>query len=254
MSIPEAGPGSSGGWLRAPGSSGGWLRARLVGREEQTATGQTLRFDVPDWRGHHPGQHVDVRLTADNGYQAVRSYSLAAPARGHTIELGVQTAPGGEVSSYLNDALPEGAEVEVKGPLGSWFVWTPHDKGPLVLVAGGCGIVALMAMLRARRAAEPTNETCTLMCSVRKPEDLWYAGELAAPTGTETIRVLYTRQAPCGASRSVGRLTAEDLEGVLSSSEARCSICGPTGFVEHAADLLQYLGQPPDTIRTERFG
>ncbi|MXG30360.1 ferredoxin reductase [Streptomyces sp. YIM 132580] len=234
--------------------SAGWLRARLIGRQEQTATGQTLRFDVPGWPGHRPGQHLDVRLTADDGYQAVRSYSLAAPADGPTVELGVQTAPGGEVSPYLNDVLPDNAEVEVKGPLGGWFVWTPQLKGPLILIAGGCGIVPLMAMLRTRRAADPTSDTCALLCSVRSPQDLWYADELSAASGNETIRVVYTRHAPGGASRPTGRLTASDLEELPTSPKTRCYVCGPTGFVEHAADLLQSQGQPPDTIRTERFG
>ncbi|WP_338701915.1 ferredoxin reductase [Streptomyces sp. Q6] len=233
---------------------GGWRRARLTAREDQTATGRTLRFHVPGWPGHRPGQHLDVRLTADDGYQAVRSYSLAAPADGDTVELGVQSAPDGEVSPYLNDVLPLDAEVEVKGPLGGWFVWTPQDRGPLLLVAGGCGIVPLMAMLRARRAAGPDGDPCALLCSVRGPDNLWYAKELADPVGGEDIRVLYTRRAPAGAGRPAHRITPDDLNGLPASPDTRCYVCGPTGFVERAADLLQSLGHPPDTIRTERFG
>ncbi|WP_030760711.1 FAD-binding oxidoreductase [Streptomyces griseus] len=235
-------------------SSGGWRRARLTSREGQTTTGRTLRFDVPGWPGHRPGQHLDVRLTADDGYQAVRSYSLAAPASGETVELGVQTAPDGEVSPYLNEVLPLGAEVEVKGPLGGWFVWTPEDRGPLLLVAGGCGVVPLVAMLRARRAAGVPGDPCSLVCSVRAPDELWYAKELADPAGTEDVRVLYTRQAPPGEERPAHRLAPDDLEGLPASPETRCYVCGPTGFVEHAAALLQSRGHPPGSIRTERFG
>ncbi|MFE6225928.1 FAD-binding oxidoreductase [Streptomyces sp. NPDC057854] len=237
-----------------PSAAGGWRRARLTAREEQTATGRALRFEVPGWPGHLPGQHVDVRLTADDGYQAVRSYSLAAPATGETVELGVQTAPGGEVSPYLNEVLPIGAEVEVKGPLGGWFVWTPETRGPLLLVAGGCGVVPLMAMLRARRATGAPADPCALVCSVRDPGELWYAKELADPSGTEDVRVLYTRQAPPGDERPAHRLAPDDLEGLPASPETRCYVCGPTGFVEHATALLQSRGHPPGSIRTERFG
>ncbi|MHB9757411.1 ferredoxin reductase [Streptomyces sp. BYX5S] len=239
--------------VRRPATNG-WRRARLTAREDQTATGRTLRFHVPGWPGHRPGQHVDVRLTADDGYQAVRSYSLAAPADGDTVELGVQTAPDGEVSPYLNEVLPIGAEVEVKGPLGGWFVWTPQERGPLLLVAGGCGVVPLMAMLRARRAAGISDAPCALLCSVRAPDDLWYAKELADPAGSEDIRVLYTRQAPPGEGRPARRIAPDDFDGLPMSPDTRCYLCGPTGFVEHAAALLQSLGHPPNTIRTERFG
>ncbi|MFJ3818621.1 FAD-binding oxidoreductase [Streptomyces sp. NPDC090056] len=237
-----------------PSAAGGWRRARLTARREQTTTGRTLRFEVPGWSGHRPGQHLDVRLTADDGYQAVRSYSLAAPAADETIELGVQTAPGGEVSPYLNEDLPVGAEVEVKGPLGGWFVWTPETRGPLLLVAGGCGVVPLMAMLRARRAARASVDPCAFVCSVRDLGELWYATELADPAGTEDVRVLYTRQAPPGEERPAHRLAPDDLEGLPASPETRCYVCGPTGFVEHAAALLQSRGHPSAAIRTERFG
>ncbi|MGW1223880.1 ferredoxin reductase [Streptomyces sp. NPDC001515] len=235
-------------------ATGGWRRARLTAREPQTATGRTLRFEVPGWPGHRPGQHVDVRLTADDGYQAVRSYSLAAPADGDTVELGVQSAPDGEVSPYLTDVLPVGAEVELMGPLGGWFVWTPRDRGPLLLVAGGCGIVPLMAMLRARRAAEPSGDPCALLCSVRGPDELWYTKDLTDPTGSEDIRIVYTRRTGPGVSRPAGRVTRDDFGGLPASPDTRCYVCGPTGFVERAADLLQSLGHPPQTIRTERFG
>ncbi|MER6345243.1 FAD-binding oxidoreductase [Streptomyces sp. NPDC001595] len=231
----------------------GWRRARLTERTKQTATGRTLEFEVPHWPGHLPGQHVDVRLTADNGYQAVRSYSLAAPADTDRIELGIQAALGGEVSPYLADDLPVGAEIEVKGPLGGWFVWTPQDRGPLLLIAGGSGVVPLMAMLRARLASV-SDDPCALLYSVRGPDDVWYATELDAAADVVGVRLLYTRTAPDGSERPAGRLTERDLPVLPSPAAARCYVCGPTGFVEHAAALLLAAGHAPDQIRTERFG
>ncbi|MFG2332623.1 ferredoxin reductase [Streptomyces sp. NPDC048604] len=231
----------------------GWRRARLTERTDQTATGRTLRFEVPQWPGHLAGQHVDVRLTADDGYQAVRSYSLAAPADTDGIELGVQATAGGEVSPYLANALPVGAEVEVKGPLGGWFVWTPQDRGPLLLVAGGSGVVPLMAMLRARLGTA-SDEPCTLLYSVRGPDEVWYAAELDAAADPVRVRRLYTRTAPAGFERPAGRMTQPDLLDLPPSSGTRCYVCGPTGFVEHVSALLLATGYAPGQIRTERFG
>ncbi|MFG2821656.1 ferredoxin reductase [Kitasatospora sp. NPDC048365] len=231
----------------------GWRRARLTERTEQTATGRTLKFEVPRWPGHLPGQHVDVRLTADDGYQAVRSYSLAAPADTNSIELGIQSALEGEVSPYLADDLPVGADVEVKGPLGGWFVWTPQEPGPLLLVAGGSGIVPLMAMLRARLASA-SDEPCTLLYSVRDPDEVWYPAELDATAHPVHVRRLYTRRAPEGSERPAGRMTKHDLLDLPATAATHCFVCGPTGFVEHAAILLLTNGYTPDQIRTERFG
>ncbi|MFE6358254.1 ferredoxin reductase [Streptomyces rochei] len=235
------------------GRPAGWRPAALVAREKQTATGRTLRFDVPGWPGHLPGQHVDVRLTADDGYQAVRSYSLASPAHGTAVELGIQSVPGGEVSPYLADDLPVGAEIEVKGPLGGWFVWNGSSDGSLLLLAGGSGIVPLMAMLRARRDTR-YDSPCVLLYSVRDPQEIWYADELHGAEPFLTVRVLYTRRAPAGAARPAGRITAADLQGLPIPADSRCYVCGPTGFVEHSADLLRAAGHPADHIRTERFG
>ncbi|GAT80241.1 oxidoreductase [Streptomyces sp. F-3] len=234
-----------------------WLPARLTQRTDQTATGRALRFDVPGWPGHAPGQHVDVRLTADDGYQAVRSYSLAAPSDGRIIELGVQVAPGGEVSPYLADDLPVGALVEVKGPLGGWFRWTPGDRGPLLLIGGGAGVVPLMAMLRARRATAVRTEPCVLIYSVRDPDEVWYARELSTPAAGEDLRILYTRRAPAGSPRPAGRITAGDLPGPEDPPKdpaATTYVCGPTAFVEHVNGLLLSAGRSPEHIRTERFG
>ncbi|MCX5166610.1 ferredoxin reductase [Streptomyces antibioticus] len=229
----------------------GWRRARLTERTVQTATGRTLTFEVARWPGHLPGQHVDVRLTAADGYQAVRSYSLAAPADTDRIELGVQAVPGGEVSPYLADDLPVDAEVEVKGPLGGWFVWTPEEPGPLLLIAGGSGIVPLMAMLRARLASA-SDAPCTLLYSVRGPDEVWYATELDSAAQHTHIRRLYTRLAPADSERPAGRVTKLDL--LPPAEGSRCYVCGPTGFVEHVSALLLGAGHAPDQIRTERFG
>jgi ferredoxin-NADP reductase len=230
-----------------------WRRARLTERTEQTATGRTLKLEVLQWPGHLPGQHVDVRLTAADGYQAVRSYSLAAPADTDHIELGVQPASGGEVSPYLADDLPVGAEVEVKGPLGGWFVWTPQEPGSLLLVAGGSGIVPLMAMLRARLATASI-ESCTLLYSVRAPDEVWYATELGVADHYVRVRRLYTRLAPTASERPAGRMKKSDLLDLPPSAGTRCYVCGPTGFVEHVSDLLLTTGYAPGQIRTERFG
>ncbi|SEB62426.1 ferredoxin reductase [Streptomyces sp. TLI_105] len=231
----------------------GWRRARLTERTRQTSTGRTLGLEVPQWPGHLPGQHVDIRLTAADGYQAVRSYSLAAPADTDRIELGIQAARGGEVSPYLADDLPLGAEVEVKGPLGGWFVWTPQEPVPLLLVAGGSGIVPLMAMLRARLTAA-SDEPCTLLYSVRDPDEVWYGTELDTAEHHVRVRRLYTRLAPDNSRRPAGRMTELDLRDVPPSAETRCYVCGPTGFVEHVSALLLATGHAPDQIRTERFG
>ncbi|MFD7569283.1 FAD-binding oxidoreductase [Streptomyces sp. NPDC059810] len=231
----------------------GWQRARLTERTKQTATGRTLKLEVRQWPGHLPGQHVDVRLTAGDGYQAVRSYSLAAPADADSIELGIQAAFGGEVSPYLADDLPVGAEVEVKGPLGGWFVWAPQEPGPLLLIAGGSGIVPLMAMLRARLTST-SDEPCTLLYSVRGPDEVWYAAELDSAAHHARVRRLYTRRAPDDSERPAGRITERDVPGPPPSAECRCYVCGPTGFVEHVSDLLLTTGYAPGQIRTERFG
>jgi ferredoxin-NADP reductase len=232
-----------------------WRAARLDRRGPQTATARSLVFSAPGWPGHLPGQHVDVRLTADDGYQAVRSYSLAAPADGDRIELGVQSVPDGEVSPYLTDELPQGAEVEVRGPLGNWFVWRPERTEPALLVAGGSGVVPLAAMIRAHREAR-SEAPFHLLYSVRTPDDVWYRDDLAERDPHLDVRLLYTRQAPPGSTRAPGRLTQADLDKPAARLEPTSPVyvCGPTAFVETVADLLVDLGRDPTTIRTERFG
>ena len=234
-----------------------WRPAVLVERRPETAAASTLALRVDGWNGHLAGQHVDVRLTAEDGYQAVRSYSLAAPADGESVEITVQRTDGGEVSPFLVEDLAAGDEVEVRGPLGGWFVWRPEDPGPVMLVAAGSGVVPLMAMVRARAGA--SRAPFRLVHSVRTPEDRIYGAELrrrAADDGGVDVTWIYTRTAPDGDRRGTGRLRAEDLaaHGWPPDFEPTCYVCGPTGFVETAAALLLAAGHDADRVRTERFG
>ena len=230
----------------------------MVSHRQETETARTLVLEVAGWPGHLGGQHVDVRLTAPDGYQAVRSYSLAAPADGDRIELTVQRVADGEVSPYLTAGLELGEAVEVRGPAGGWFVWRPTDVEPVLLVAGGAGVVPLMAMIRARRAAA-SRVPFRLLYSVRSPEHVYYPDELRlrAPgdAGVDAT-LLYTRASPAGFGRPPGRLSVADLssESWPSDVEPSCFVCGPTPFVEHAADVLVALGHDPRRVKTERFG
>ena len=234
-----------------------WRPAQRVERRPETESAATLVLEVPGWPGHLAGQHVDVRLTAPDGYQAARSYSLAAPTNGDRIEITVQRVADGEVSSYLADEARSGDFVEVRGPVGGWFVWKPEDSGPVLLVAGGSGVVPLMAMIRSRDGASLT--PFRLIYSVRAPEDRIYDHELrrrATEEGGVEVAFLYTRTAPEGETRPVGRIAAEDLVayGWPADVEPTCYVCGPTAFVETVSDLLVGLGHDPTMIRTERFG
>lgn len=246
---------AAGGRVAAPL---GWRVARLVARRVETPTAQTLLLSVPDWPGHLPGQHVDVRLTAPDGYQAARSYSLAGPADGDRIELTVQRVPDGEVSPYLTDAWAEGDPVEVRGPVGGWFVWRPGQTAPVLLVAGGSGVVPLMAMVRARRTAG-SRTPFRLIYSVRTPADVIYADELRSRSRDDPgldVTYVYTRQAPDGWRGEPHRVGLADVNthGWPAELEPLCYVCGPTGFVETVADLLVGLGHQTRRVRTERFG
>ena len=234
-----------------------WRAARLIDRRPETASASTLVFEVPGWPGHLAGQHIDVRLTAPDGYQAARSYSLAAPANGDRVEITVQRVANGEVSSYLADEARSGDSVEVRGPVGGWFVWKPEDNRPVLLVAGGSGVVPLMAMIRSRDGVSPA--PFRLIYSVRTPEDQIYDQELrrrATQDGGLDVTVIYTRSAPESEQRPVGRISADDLRshGWPADVEPACYVCGPTAFVEAVSDLLVALGHDPAKIKTERFG
>jgi ferredoxin-NADP reductase len=188
----------------------------------------------------------------------VRSYSLAAPAQGERIALTVQRVPDGEVSPYLAGVLAVGDPVELRGPLGGWFVWRPAETNPVLLVAGGSGIVPLMAMIRARRAAG-SMVPFRLLYSVRTPADLYYAEELRVPRGGDLgvdVHYVFTRSAPDGFPRAPARIGVADINthGWPPDFEPNCFVCGPTGFVETVADILVALGHDPRRVKTERFG
>ena len=236
---------------------GGWRPARVAEAVPATPSARILRLAVPGWPGNLAGQHVDVRLTAEDGYQAVRSYSLGSYGSGETIELGVDEIPDGEVSPYLVRDVRPGDELEVKGPLGGYFVWRPGGAAPVQLIAGGSGIVPLMAMVRAATDAGAA-ASVRLLYSTRTPENAIYREEVerAASDGGVAVSWVYTRAAPAGRNGAVGRLDERRLgESVWTPDDEPISyVCGPTGFVEHVADALVRLGHPPARIRTERFG
>lgn len=224
-----------------------WRTARLVGARDETATARTLRFEVPGWAGHLAGQHVDIRLTAEDGYTAQRSYSLSAPADGERIEVTVQLVDDGEVSPYLVRDIREGDAVEVLGPLGGWFVLRPEQPEPVLLIGGGSGVAPLMAMLRAR------THSSRLIYSVRTPGDVYFADELR---DNPDVTVLYTREAPGGVERVPHRLDEADLtaHGLSPTRQPTCYVCGPTPFVEAVTSLLTEAGHDPTRVRAERFG
>ncbi|PRY60947.1 ferredoxin-NADP reductase [Glycomyces artemisiae] len=235
--------------------TGLWQRARLVERRPETATAVTLVFRPENWPGHLAGQHADIRLTADDGYTAVRSYSMAAPVRDGLVEFTVQRVNDGEVSTYLCDDLPVGADVELKGPIGGWFIWRETETRPVLLVAGGSGIVPLQAMIRQRRESG-SDVPFRLIYSVRTPADIIYRDELGdAADGVETT-ILYTRTTPAGSGRPPARISLADLKehGWTPGFDPACFICGPTGFVETAARALVAMGHDSHRIKTERFG
>jgi ferredoxin-NADP reductase len=224
---------------------------------QETPTARTLVLDVPGWEGHRAGQHLDVRLTAEDGYQAEREFSIASAPESETVELTIERIDDGEVSPYLAGEIRPGDEFEVRGPIGRPFTWSVDDGGPLLLVAGGSGLVPLMSMLRHRAAQASTIDTRALI-SVRRPEDAIYREELLALDGGEglDVRWTYTRSPAPEPGGWSGRVSAAMLEelGPPPSAAPRVFVCGPTGFVEHAAKLLVDAGHDPQRIRTERFG
>jgi len=238
-----------------------WQVATVVSVIQETPRARTLTLDVPHWPGHRAGQHVDVRLVAEDGYQAQRSYSIAsAPADG-MVALTVERLDDGEVSPYLCDVLQPGDGVEVRGPIGGYFVWEPAQRGPLLLIAGGSGIVPLMAMLRqharadaAARAGVPVR----LLYSARTLDDVIYRAELerlADPPQVDVVLTL-TRQTPPdwrGYHRRVDRAMLEAVSWP-SADEPNVFVCGPTSLVESVATVLVALGHDASRVRTERFG
>ena len=234
-----------------------WRLATLRETIAETPHAKTLVLDVPDWPGHFAGQHVDVRLTAEDGYQTERSYSIASPPEDARLALTVERIADGEVSPYLSDELRDGDQLELRGPVGGHFIWRVQDGGPLLLVAGGSGLVPLMAMLRHRADQHSTVDT-RLLVSSRSLEDMLYREELARLAGSEGLDVRYTltRVAPSGWTGWNRRVDSEMLTAVgpEPAERPRVFVCGPTPFVESVADQLVALGHDPATIRAERFG
>jgi ferredoxin-NADP reductase len=236
-----------------------WLIGQLTDRVDETPRVKTLVLDVPGWPGHLAGQHVDVRLTALDGYQAQRSYSIAsAPDNADHVALTVERVPDGEVSPYLLDELQRGDQLELRGPIGGHFVWDVDMRGPLLLVAGGSGIAPLMAMIR-HRAARSSNVPVRLLFSSRSLEDVIYKPELdrlaARADGLEVLHTL-TRSRPSGWTGYARRIDADMLAEVGFPPEQRplCMVCGPTEMVEAVATALVEVGHQADRIKTERFG
>jgi len=233
-----------------------------IGEVKRTATEtprvRSLVFNVPGWRRHRPGQHVDVRLTAEDGYQAVRSYSIASPPEEPDVEIAVERLDEGEVSPYLVEQVRPGDRLEVRGPIGGYFVWDVEQGGPLFLAAGGSGIVPLRAIIRHRIAAG-SDVPIRLLYSTRSPEDVIYRDELdrlATEGGGIEVVHTFTRSQPSGWSGYGRRIDREMLEEVAWPPDQHplSYVCGPTSFVETAAAYLVALGHDPMHVKTERFG
>jgi ferredoxin-NADP reductase len=231
-----------------------WRTATVTDTVPETAHARTIAVDVAGWPGHVAGQHVDLRLTAEDGYQAQRSYSIASAPEAGALALTVERFDDGEVSPYLTEEVRLGDTFEVRGPVGGHFTWRVEDGGPLFLVAGGSGLVPLMAMLR-HRAARGSDVEARLLVSARSADDLLYRDELAALADVRVTETL-TREQPAGWTGFARRVDAEMLEAVAPSPSAhpRTFVCGPTAFVEQVADALVALRHPPATVHTERFG
>lgn len=233
-----------------------WLVATVAETVPETARTVTLRLDVPDWPCHRAGQHVDVRLTAEDGYSTQRSYSIASPPESDRLELTVERIDDGEVSPYLTTVADVGDQFEVRGPIGGWFVWDDTDTAPVLLVGGGSGVVPLRAML-CHHAAVGSAAAMHLVYSARTLGDVIYRRELEALAGPRrAVTLTLTRESAPDWTGRRGRVGADLLAevGWPPSVRPRCYVCGPTPFVEAVADALVGLGHEPGRIRTERFG
>jgi ferredoxin-NADP reductase len=237
-----------------------WHTATVAVIRAETPSAQRIELDIPTWPGNDAGAHLDLRLTAPDGYQASRSYSIASSGEGARVVLAVDEVPDGEVSPFLVHDLRVGDEIEVHGPLGAFFIWTPPAESsprPVQLIAGGSGVVPLYAMAQAHGSAADASEF-RLLYSVRTPDDVFFADEIAAlaASGAVDVDLVYTRTAPPAASAAPGRLTAERLcDAVVPAERApRVYVCGPTPFVEAVSRWLLEAGHRPGDIRTERFG
>ena len=237
-----------------------WQLAIAAAFLDETPTVRSIEFDVVQWTGHLAGQHVDIRLTAADGYQAQRSYSIASPAGGHStrIEITVERIAEGEVSPFLTQEMAVGDAIELRGPIGGYFTWQPGDSAPLMLIAGGSGVVPLVSMLRTRRIAGSRVPT-RLLYSARTAQDIIYRTELDRLVGqADDFSLVYTltRGVPAGWQGPARRVDREMLATHVfpAVQKPHIYICGPTSFVEAVADDLVALGHDEKTIKTERFG
>jgi ferredoxin-NADP reductase len=235
-----------------------WRIGEVVETSPETPRTKSLFLEIPDWDGHRAGQHVDVRLTAEDGYQAQRSYSIASAPENGRVELLIERLDDGEVSPYLTEELRAGDGLELRGPIGGWFAWDAREGGPLLLVAGGSGIAPLMAIIRHRQAAG--NEVpVRLLFSSRSYEEVIFREELESlAAGDETLEITHTltRSAPPGWQGYDRRIDEEMLGEVAFSPDERplAFVCGPTPLVEAVATTLVGLGHEPARVKTERFG
>ncbi len=231
-----------------------WQRADVLAITPETPSARRLRLRLPEWPGHVPGQHVDVRLTAPDGYTAQRSYSIASPPAQAEVELIVERLDDGEVSPYLTDELRSGDVIEVRGPIGGYFVWPEHSQMPVQLVAGGSGVVPFVAMLEHHRA---TNSTVAvrLLYSVRTGADVIARDELMSRPGADVV-LTFTRDAPSDWTGPRGRIDQDKLvrHTVSPDQQPAILVCGSTPFVEAVAGNLVTLGHASNRIKTERYG
>jgi ferredoxin-NADP reductase len=237
-----------------------WQLGQVIAVVQETPRVKTFTLKLPQWTPHLPGQHYDLRLTAQDGYQAQRSYSIASPPeQTGQIDLTIEYIKHGEVSAYLHESIVAGDMLEVRGPIGGYFVWQDEMKdSPLLLVAGGSGVVPLMSMLRHRLNSKANNPTA-LLFSIRTQEDVIYQQELIKMSSIDkhfNLFLSFTRQPPPGWTAYKRRIDRSMLTDVLSqfASHPNCFVCGPTMLVELVANTLVDIGLPPHTIRTERFG
>lgn len=252
--------GNSGTTVTSVPKPAGWQTATVVSLREETRRVKTIRFALPHWPGHLPGQHADVRLTAEDGYRAERSYSIASPPElSSAVELTVDRLDDGEVSPFLTDHLQLADTVQLRGPIGGYFAWSAVEGSrPLLLIGGGAGVVPLMCMLRHRQLSGRL-VPAALLYSARTRDDIIYHDELAALARNDrrfTLRITLTRDSAPGWPDRTGRIDQAAIETLLRDlgGVPDSYVCGPDGFVETAAALLMRAGQPREAIRTERFG
>jgi ferredoxin-NADP reductase len=234
-----------------------WQVATVVDIVDETARTRSIALELPGWPGHRAGQHVDVRLTAEDGYQAQRSYSISSAPEDGSLVLTVERLDDGEVSGYLTDELRQGDELELRGPIGGYFVWESSLGGPLLLIAAGSGVVPFRAMFRHHHAAASTVPV-RLLYSARTLDDVIYRDELAARAADDAIDVRFalTRSWPddwTGYRRRIDRAILEEVAWP-ATEQPLVFVCGPTAFVETAAEALVELGHEPHRVKTERFG